>query len=179
MITIPLHVHSAAVGLVRVVSVHESFFDDDDLVAARLLTGAVGRSLMQAVRAEIHDEQRDGWLLSRMGDAPRFDDRRKAHLLHAERYGYAVTLLVCRLKGYLTSDVLQKMTSLVRKGDDCFRLDADEFAILMPGTAPREATRAGERIKRALEADADGASGIRVEFEARALNPASVASKIA
>lgn len=171
LIAVPLHVHGAAVGLVRVVAVAEAFFDDEDMVIARLLTGAMGRTLIQAVRAEVRDEARDQALLSGFPGPEAFEDRRKSHVRHAERYGYPVSVLICRLKGYLTSDVFHTLSSLVRKSDDCFRLDADEFAILMPGTAAHEAGIAGERIKKALENAPEG-SGVRLEWSARELEAA-------
>lgn len=177
MIAVPLYVHSAAVGVVRVISSREAFFDEEDLTVARLLTGALGRKLIQAVRAEIDEGARAS--VGGSTDVAKFEDRRKSHLRHAERYGYPVTLLVCRLGGYLTGDILDRMGSLVRATDDCFRLDANEFAFLMPGTSPEEGARAGRRIKRTLEAGVNGPSGVSVEWEARALDYPPASSKSA
>jgi hypothetical protein len=168
MISIPLYVHGPAIGLVRAVSSKESHFDDEDLVLARLMTGSVGRVLMDAVRREVDQDvglSRPGLL----GPAD-FAARRDVQVEHAERYGYSVSLIICRLEGYLSRDVFDQMASLVRKTDDCFRLDAGEFAILMPATTLQEADSAALRIKRGIEDNVgEGSSRVRVRWESSSL----------
>jgi len=166
MISVPLHVHGPAVGLVRVLSSTEDCFDDEDLSIARMMTGAIARVLMHAVRREIRDEAEDQQLLSSGNHTVRFADRRKAELRQSERYGYPVSILMCRLKGYVAGEVLQQVSALVRSTDECFRLDAADFAILMPGTSLSDASKAGARLGRTIETAAEG---VRLEWEVRSL----------
>jgi hypothetical protein len=99
-----------------------------------------------------------------------FAARRDVQVEHAERYGYSVSLIICRLEGYLSRDVFDQMASLVRKTDDCFRLDAGEFAILMPATTLQEADSAALRIKRGIEDNVgEGSSRVRVRWESSSL----------
>jgi hypothetical protein len=167
MISVPLYVHGPVVGLVRVVSSKDSHFDDEDLVLARLMTGSVGRVLMDAVRHEVDEEI--GRLPAGVLGPADFAARRDAQVTHAERYGYSVSLVVCRIDGYLTRAVFDQMASLVRKTDDCFRLDAGEFAILMPGTTLEEADAAALRIKRGIEDSAEAGSRITLYWESSPL----------
>lgn len=156
MITVPLHVHGPAVGLVRVMSSDESRFEDEDVAAARLMTGSIARIMMQAVREEVLRDEKDESRVSVAAAASGFADRRKTELRQAARYGYSVTIVHCRIDGYVTGEVLEMIPSLVRSTDGCFRLDATDFAILMPATSKEQAALVADRIRSQVEAAADG-----------------------
>lgn len=166
MISVPLHVHGPAVGVLRVSASSEDRFDDEDMAIARMMTGSLARVLMHAARREVREEAADQEHFGSANQAVRFEDRRKAELRQSERYGYPVTILVCRLKGYVDGRVLDQVLDLVRATDECFRLDAAEFAILMSGATLDDAGKAGARLKREVEADAEGVS---LEWEVRPL----------
>jgi hypothetical protein len=116
---------------------------------------------------ETRHEADDQQLLSSGNHAVRFADRRKVELRQAERYGYPVTILLCRLTGYVTGEILGRLSSLVRSTDECFRLDAAEFAIMMPGASLPDAEKAAGRL--ATEVEKTG-QGVGVEWEVRPLN---------
>lgn len=156
MISVPLHVNGPAVGLVRVMSSEESHFDVEDVAVARLLTGSIARILMHAVRREIGRMKTEPGSVSVASEASGFADRRKAELRLAARYGYQVTIVHCHLDGYVTSEILEMIPSLVRSTDGCFRLDAADFAILMPATSAEQAALVAGRIRTQVEASGDG-----------------------
>lgn len=166
LMIVPLFVHGPAVGIVRLVSAEECFFDDEDLAIARAMTGSIARVLMDAVRKEIRAESHDQGLLASGNHTERFRERRKIELRQAERYGYPVSIVLCGLRGYVTGAVLETLSSLVRSTDECFRLDAAEFAIMMPGASTSDARKAAERLVAAVEAASEG---VRVEWEVRLL----------
>lgn len=163
MICVPIHLRGPAIGVVRVVSSKESFFTEESLAIARFLTGTISRILLNEMRSELSSGSVGSSALE-LVPIEDFEDRRTAQVHHAQRYGYPVTVVSCRLKGYVTKDVLQRMSSLVRNTDELFRLDADEFAILMPGTSASDARTAANRLERAIQGEAGSESNVKLEW---------------
>ena len=166
MVGVPLYVHGRTVGVVRLVAASESCFNDEDVSVARSLTGSIARVLMLAVRKEIRGVAGSDPATS-ANQIERFADRRKVELRQADQYGYPVTILNCTLKGYVDGEVLHQLSELVRSTDECFRLDAAEFAIMMPGTSLSDGHIVGARLAKAVETASDE---VCLEWDVRPLS---------
>ena len=166
MISVPLHLTGPSVGVVRILSGAEGFFSGDDLVVARLVTASIRRVLMHELREEpqtLHSDKVVAALWS-------LRDRRRSQKRLAGDPGYEVSMVVCKISGYLTSQILGHLSLLVRSSDHCIQEDAGTYAIVMPGTTSEEAMIAAARIRRELEAFAAAAEDdIKVSCEVRTL----------
>ena len=171
MVSIPLQVTGPSVGVVRLLSGTDGSFSGHDLVVARLVAASIRRLLVHELRD--HPEP----------DAPKSDrvvealwslrDRRRSQQRLGQDDDYEVSMLICSISGYLTSEILGHVSMLVRETDHCMRQDAGTYAIVMPGTTADEALVAGARIQKELVAFAAAADDrISVSYEVRTLREA-------
>lgn len=169
MISVPLHLTGPSVGIVRIMSGSESFFSGHDLVVARLVTASIRRLLMHELREE-PDIPHSYKIVEALWS---LRDRRRSQKRLAGDPDYEVSMVVCNISGYLTSEILGHVSMLVRSSDHCIQEDAGTYAIVMPGTTAEEAMIAAARIRRELEAFAAAAEDdIKVTCEIRSLLPA-------
>ena len=171
MISIPLQVTGPSVGVVRLLSGTESFFSGHDLVVARLVSASIRRLLVHELRE--HPEP-DAAKSDRVVEALwSLRDRRRSQQRLGQDDEYEVSMLICNITGYLTSEILGHVSILVRDTDHCMRQDAGTYAIVMPGTTADEALVAGARIQKELVAFAAAADDeISVSYEVRTLRAA-------
>lgn len=162
LVSIPLTLDGAVVGVLRALSGTEGFFTGNHLVMARLCSAAIQRVLMHELRgAKAVTARRlttaGLWALR---------DRRKSQIVRAGHPDYKVSMVRLDISGYLTSEILGHVSMLVRSTDQCLREDAGAYAVIMPGTAPEDAASAARRLKRELEAFA-AAAGDKIEVTYR------------
>ena len=177
MISVPLQITGDTVGVVRLLSGTKNFFTDDDIVVCRLVTSAIRRVLVHALRdqeggqATVEYITRQGlWALR---------DRRRSERRDGANPD-AVSVVTLEITGYLSSEILGHVSMMVRASDECFQQDAGTYAIVMPGTTVEEAEVAARRIKRELEVFATNAEDhIAIETSVRALSTNDETRKIA
>ena len=168
MLAVPLQITGDTVGLVRVMSGTKNFFVDDDLSVCRLVTSAVRRVLVHALREQEGGQATVEYITRQGLWAVR--NRRRAEL-RVGSDAYALSLVTLEISGYLTSEILGHVSMLVRASDECFRQDAGTYAIVMPGTTVEEAAVAARRIQKELQAFAEHANDqISVDFQIRPLS---------
>ena len=172
MISIPLQVTGPSVGVVRLLSGTESFFSGHDLVVARLVSASIRRLLMHELRE--HPEPEGAIRGDRVVEALwSLRNRRRSQQRLGQDEGYEVSMLICNITGYLTSEILGHVAMLVRDTDHCMRQDAGTYAIVMPGTTAEQALVVGARIQKELVAFAAAADDeISVSYEVRTLRAA-------
>lgn len=160
LISVPLRLHGAIVGVLRALSGTPRAFSGEHLVICRLTGAAMQRVLMH----ELWHEQKHG--LDRLTTAGLWAlrDRRKRQVRRAGEPGYQVSVVRLEISGYLSSEVLGHVSMLVRSTDQCLREDAGAYSVIMPGTSPEDAENAARRIKRELESFA-AAAGDSVTIE--------------
>lgn len=177
MISVPLQITGDTVGVVRLLSGTKNFFADDDIVVCKLVTSAIRRILVHALREE-EGGQATVEYITRQGLWSLRDRRRSER-----RSGVnpdAVSVVTLEIKGYLSSEILGHVSMLVRATDECFQQDAGTYAIVMPGTTIEEAETAARRLKRELEAYATNAEDhITIDTHVRALTTNDETRKIA
>jgi diguanylate cyclase (GGDEF)-like protein/PAS domain S-box-containing protein len=107
------------------------------------LTGIANRrAFLSQLDREISGAAEFGWPLAvAMFDVDHFKQVN-------DRYGHAVGDRVLQL-------IAARAAAVVRGGDMVGRLGGEEFGILMPGATREEATRVAERLREAMEANAD------------------------
>jgi len=174
ILCVPLLYGESAVGVLEVFSTKPKAFSDEDIETLRLLSTIIAIALHRAYTypRPRYDVTTDA--LTGLGNRRAFDDRIEAELTRNKRYGHSFSLAVLDLDGIEAavdrfgqaagdealreiSRILQKNTRAIDAG---FRIAADDFAIVMPGTgvagAKIVADRCSAHIKEARMFEAAG-----------------------
>ncbi|HEU4732753.1 MAG TPA: sensor domain-containing diguanylate cyclase [Kofleriaceae bacterium] len=175
---VPLLYGETAVGVLEVGSARSAAFSEEDVETLRVLAQIVAIALHRAYTypRPRYDSLQDA--LTGLGNRRAFDERLDAELNRNRRFRHSFSLALVKLTGLETAidrlgqaagdEMLRQVASSLkahtRMIDGCFRIQADELAIVMPGTSLDGARVVTERCRehggepRAL----DGA--IRLEF---------------
>ena len=161
LLAVPLLYGEAAVGVLEVVGAKPAAFGDDDAETLRLLAQIIAIALHRAYTypRPRFDSQHDA--LTGLANRRAFDDRILAELARNKRYGHSFSLATLKLDGLETAsdrfgqaaadEVLRSVATILkthtRAIDACFRLAADELAIVMPGTSLEGAQILVERCR--------------------------------
>jgi diguanylate cyclase len=191
---VPLLYGEIAVGALEAVAPRGAAFTDDDVETMRMLGQIVAIALHRAYTypKPRYDSLQDA--LTGLGNKRAFDERLDAELNRNRRFGHSFSLALVQLGGLETAvdrlgqaagdDMLKRMATILkahtRMIDGCFRVRADELAIVMPGTSLEGALVVADRC-RTHSADArvcDG--GVRLGFGVVAATdetPAQIAAR--
>ncbi|MEO8706624.1 MAG: sensor domain-containing diguanylate cyclase [Kofleriaceae bacterium] len=161
LLCVPLLYGESAVGVLEVVSVRPSAFTDDDTETLRLLAQIIAIALHRAYTypRPRYDVATDA--LTNLGNKRAFDERIQAELTRNRRYGHSFSLAVIDLEGVESAidrfgqaagdEALREVASILQKHtrviDAGFRIAADDFAIVMPGTSREGALVVAERCR--------------------------------
>ena len=156
---VPLLYGESAVGVLEVFSTKPKAFSDEDIETLRLLSSIIAIALHRAYTypRPRYDVTTDA--LTGLGNRRAFDDRIEAELTRNKRYGHSFSLAVLDLDGIESAvdrlgqaagdealrevaRILQKNTRAIVAG---FRIAADDFAIVMPGTSTAGAKIVADR----------------------------------
>ena len=159
LIAVPLLYGEAAVGVIEAVG--SKPFTEADVETLRLLAQIIAIALHRAYtyprpRFDSHYDALTG--LANKGS---FDERILAELARNKRYGHSFSLATLKLDGLETAcdrfgqaaadELLRAVATILkthtRAIDACFRLAADELAIVMPGTSLEGAQILVERCR--------------------------------
>ncbi len=158
---VPLLYGEAAVGVLAALGAKPAAFTDDDVDTLRLLAQIIAIALHRAYtyprpRFDNHYDALTG-----LANRRAFDDRIQAELARNKRYGHSFSLATLKLDGLETAtdrfgqaaadEILRSVATILkthtRAIDACFRLAADELAIVMPGTSLEGAQILVERCR--------------------------------
>jgi diguanylate cyclase (GGDEF)-like protein len=177
MICVPLVHRREVVGVLRVYSAVAHNFSDDDVEALELLTDLIAAHISRAsdFEMEAHDSRHDA--LTGLANRRAYQERLAVEISRANRYGHSLSLCLLDLNGFKAvndrlghpagDEVLRGVARLIdqsRVADDAFRIGGDQFAILMPETAPGDAQIAAQRLVAAIVEARFGESGIGASF---------------
>jgi diguanylate cyclase (GGDEF)-like protein len=162
---VPLLYGETAVGALEVGA--PAAFTDEDIETLRMLAQIVAIALHRAYtypRPRV-DSLQDA--LTGLGNRRAFDERLDAELNRNRRFSHSFSLALVRLGGLESAidrlgqaagdDMLRRLAAILkahtRMIDGCFRVLADELAIVMPGTSREGAEVVAERCRaHAIEA---------------------------
>jgi diguanylate cyclase (GGDEF)-like protein len=163
ILCVPLLYGEIAVGVLEVIAPRTAAFSDDDVETLRMLGQIVAIALHRAYTypRPRYDSLQDA--LTGLGNRRAFDERLEAELNRNRRFGHSFSLAVVKLDGLETAidrlgpttgdDMLRKLGGILqaqtRMIDGCFRIRADELAIVMPGTSLEGAQVVAERCRAA------------------------------
>jgi diguanylate cyclase (GGDEF)-like protein len=178
LVYVPLLYGESAVGVLEVTSAKARAFTDEDVETMRLLAQLIAIALHRAYtyprpRQDIlHDA------LTGLGNRRAYDERIEAELARNDRYRHSFSLARLELDGLedagdrfgqaAADEALLQLALILQRDtraiDACFRIAADEFAIVMPGTSLEGARILVERCRAHL-AEARLCDGlVRVSF---------------
>ncbi len=161
ILCVPLLYGESAVGVLEVVSPKPAAFSDEDLETFRLLAQIVAIALHRAYTypRPRYDSEHDA--LTGLGNRRAFDERIQAELTRNRRYGHSFSLAMVDLEGLETAidrlgqaagdEAIREVATILRKHtraiDAGFRIGANAFAIVMPGTSLEGARTVVERCR--------------------------------
>ncbi len=183
MICVPLAHRREPVGVLKVYSGLAHNFNDDDVEALELLTDLIAAHISHASRFEVEAYENRHDSLTGLYNRRAYEERLAVETARATRYEQPLSICLLDLDGFSDfndryghaagDDVLCDVARLIddsRVADDSFRIGGDEFAILMPQTAPTDARIAAERLARRIVDAKLGAGSIGVSFGIAASN---------
>lgn len=161
LVYVPLLYGENAVGVFEVTSAKPGAFTEEDVETLRLLAQIVAIALHRAYtyprpRQDImHDA------LTGLGNRRAYDERIEAELARNDRYRHSFSLARLELDGLedagdrfgqaVADEALSELAVILQRDtraiDACFRIAADEFAIVMPGTSLEGARILVERCR--------------------------------
>lgn len=174
---VPLLYGEIAVGALEAVA-GRGALSDEDVETLRMLAQIVAIALHRAYTypRPRYDSLQDA--LTGLGNRRAFDERLDAELNRNRRFGHSFSLALVQLDGLETAidrhgqaagdEMLRRIATILKEHtrmiDGCFRIRADELAIVMPGTSLHGAQIVSERCRaHSIEARAcDG--GVRLGF---------------
>jgi diguanylate cyclase (GGDEF)-like protein len=159
LVHVPLLYGESAVGALEVASPRS--LADEDVELLRLLAQIVAIALHRAYTypRPRYDNTTDP--VTGLGNRRAFDERIQAELNRNLRYGHSFSLAMLDLDGLETAidrhgqasgdDALREVAEILKRAtraiDGAFRIAADEFAIVMPGTSLAGAGIVAERCR--------------------------------
>jgi len=175
---VPLLYGETAVGVLEVRSGQAGAFSDEDVETLRVLGQIIAIALHRAYTypRPRYDSLQDA--LTGLGNRRAFDERLDAELNRNRRFGHSFSLAVVKLDGLETAidrlgqaagDEMIRKTAMILKQhtrmiDGCFRVRADELAIVMPGTSLDGARIVAERCRVHSIESRVCESGVRLGF---------------
>jgi diguanylate cyclase (GGDEF)-like protein len=161
LLCVPLLYGENAVGVIEVAAARPSAFTEADVETLRLLAQIIAIALHRAYtyprpRQDIlHDA------LTGLGNRRAYDERIEAELARNQRYGHSFSLARLELDGLedagdrlgqaAADEAVRVLASILKRDtraiDACFRIAADEFAIVMTGTSLEGARILVERCR--------------------------------
>jgi len=161
MLCVPLLYGESAVGVLEVMSTRTKAFSDEDVETMRLLAQIIAIALHRAYTypRPRYDVVTDA--LTGLGNRRAFDERIQAELTRKIRYGHSFSLGILDLDGVEAAidrhgqaagdEALREIATTLRTHtraiDACFRIAADDFAIVMPGTSATGAKIVADRCR--------------------------------
>lgn len=165
---VPLLYGEAAVGALEVIGAAASgsdarphAFSDEDIETMRLLAQIVAIALHRAYTypKPRYDNLTD--VVTGLGNKRAYDERIQAELTRNSRYGHSFSLMLIDLEGVEAAidrqgqaagdEGLREIANILKKQtraiDAAFRVSADDFAIVMPGTSLQGAKIVAERCR--------------------------------
>ena len=161
LVYVPLLYGESAVGVIEAASGRSAAFADEDVESLRLLAQIIAIALHRAYtyprprQDVLHDA------LTGLGNRRAYDERIDAELARNQRYGHSFSLARLELDGLedagdrlgqaAADEALRQLAGILKRDtraiDACFRIAADEFAIVMPGTSLEGARILVERCR--------------------------------
>ena len=189
---VPLLYGETAVGVLQVMSPRAAAFSDEDVETLRVLGQIIAIALHRAYTypRPRYDSHQDA--LTGLGNRRAFDERLDAELNRNRRFRHSFSLAVVKLVGLETAidrlgqaagdEMIRKIATILKQHtrmiDGCFRVRADELAIVMPGTSLEGARIVTERCRaHAIESKACD-SAVRLGFGVVAAAPEESAAEI-
>jgi diguanylate cyclase (GGDEF)-like protein len=158
---VPLLYGETAVGVLEVVSARAAAFSEEDIETLRVLGQTIAIALHRAYTypRPRYDSLQDA--LTGLGNRRAFDERLEAELNRNRRFCHSFSLALVKLAGLETAidrlgqaagdDMLRRVATILKQHtrmiDGCFRVHADELAIVMPGTSLDGARVVAERCR--------------------------------
>jgi diguanylate cyclase len=158
---VPLLYGETAVGVLEIISARAAAFSDEDTETLRLLGHTIAIALHRAYTypRPRYDSLQDA--LTGLGNRRAFDERLDAELNRNRRFHHSFSLALVKLAGLETAidrlgqaagdEMLRRVATILkahtRMIDGCFRIHADELAIVMPGTSLEGAQIVAERCR--------------------------------
>jgi len=165
LVCVPLLYGESAVGVLEVFSSKPKAFSDEDVETLRLLASIIAIALHRAYTypRPRYDVTTDA--LTGLGNRRAFDDRIEAELTRNKRYGHSFSLAILDLDGIESAvdrlgqaagdEALREVARILQKNtraiDAGFRISADDFAIVMPGTGTAGAQIVADRCSAHLK----------------------------
>ncbi len=159
LLCVPLLYGESAVGVLEVFSTKTKAFSDEDVETLRLLSSIIAIALHRAYTypRPRYDVTTDA--LTNLGNRRAYDDRLEAELTRNKRYGHSFSLAILDLDGVESAvdrlgqaagdEALREIARILQKNtraiDASFRIAADDFAIVMPGTGTAGAKIVADR----------------------------------
>jgi len=148
-LAVPLLYGEAAVGYLEVTSTKPNVFGDDDAETLRLLAQIIAIALHRAYTYPKPRRDVDHDPLTGLGNRRAYEERIDAELARNRRYGHSFSLALLELGGLETAvdrlgqaagdNAVTEIATILKKHtraiDACFRIAADEVAIVLPGTS--------------------------------------------
>ena len=158
---VPLLYGESAVGVLEMASSRANAFSEADVETLRLLAQVIAIALHRAYTypRPRYDSATDA--VTGLGNKRAFDDRIAAELTRNRRYNHSFSLALVDLDGVASAvdrfgqaagdDALREVSRILqnhtRAIDAGFRIAADDFAIVMPGTSLQGARIVAERCR--------------------------------
>jgi len=158
---VPLLYGETAVGVLEVASARTAAFSEEDIETLRVLGQTIAIALHRAYTypRPRYDSLQDA--LTGLGNRRAFDERLEAELNRHRRFRHSFSLALVKLAGLETAidrlgqaagdDMLRRVATILKQHtrmiDGCFRILADELAIVMPGTSLDGAMIVAERCR--------------------------------
>ena len=148
-LAVPLLYGEAAVGYLEVTSTKSGVFTDDDADTLRLLAQIIAIALHRAYTYPKPRRDVDHDPLTGLGNRRAYEERIEAELARNRRYKHSFSLALLELGGLETAidrmgqaagdEAVTEIATILKKHtraiDACFRIAADEVAIVLPGTS--------------------------------------------
>ena len=148
-LAVPLLYGEAAVGYLEVTSTAPNKFGDDDADTLRLLAQIIAIALHRAYTYPKPRRDVDHDPLTGLGNRRAYEERIEAELARNRRYRHSFSLALLEMGGLETAidrlgqaagdEAVTEIATILKKHtraiDACFRIAADEVAIVLPGTS--------------------------------------------